>query len=101
MHGHACQVCGARGETQHSHYSEAAHIQGLGGSHHGPDRLPDLLCLCPNHHVEFGRLAICIDYIDEDWAVRLTSCPPGVAAVRNRQLGCHARRQDRTYRSGL
>ncbi|MEV6439517.1 HNH endonuclease [Streptomyces anulatus] len=70
MYGHACQVCGARVETQHSHYSEAAHIQGLGGPHHGPDRLSNLLCLCPNHHVEFDRLAI---YIDEDWAVRRNS----------------------------
>ncbi|WP_405190094.1 HNH endonuclease [Streptomyces anulatus] len=70
MYGHACQVCGARVETQHSHYSEAAHIQGLGGPHHGPDRLSNLLCLCPNHHVEFDRLAI---YVDEDWAVRRNS----------------------------
>ncbi|MFE9458209.1 HNH endonuclease [Streptomyces californicus] len=70
MYGHACQVCGARIETQHSHYSEAAHIRGLGGPHYGPDRLSNLLCLCPNHHVEFDRLAI---YIDEDWAVRRNS----------------------------
>ncbi|SCD32300.1 HNH endonuclease [Streptomyces sp. DvalAA-19] len=70
MYEHTCQVCGARVETQHSHYSEAAHIRGLGRPHHGPDRLSNLLCLCPNHHVEFDRLAI---YIDEDWAVRRNS----------------------------
>ncbi|MFI7291143.1 HNH endonuclease [Streptomyces anulatus] len=70
MYGHECQVCGSRIETMHSHYSEAAHIQGLGGPHHGPDQLNNLLCLCPNHHVEFDRLAI---YIDEDWAVRRNS----------------------------
>ncbi|MET9995704.1 HNH endonuclease [Streptomyces microflavus] len=70
MYGHECQVCGSRVETMHSHYSEAAHIQGLGGPHHGPDQLDNLLCLCPNHHVEFDRLAI---YIDEYWAVRRNS----------------------------
>ncbi|MGC5397535.1 HNH endonuclease [Streptomyces sp. DT20] len=70
MYGHACQVCGSRVETRYSHYSEAAHIRGLGRPHHGPDQLSNLLCLCPNHHVEFDRLAI---YIDEDWAVRRNS----------------------------
>ncbi|WP_250297825.1 HNH endonuclease [Streptomyces sp. A 4/2] len=67
MYEHACQVCGSRVETRYSHYSEAAHIRGLGRPHNGPDQLSNLLCLCPNHHVEFDRLAI---YIDEDWAVR-------------------------------
>ncbi|MEV0574714.1 HNH endonuclease [Streptomyces sp. NBC_01463] len=70
MYGHECQVCGARVETRYSHYSEAAHIRGIGGPHNGPDELSNLLCLCPNHHVEFDRLAI---YIDEDWAVRRNS----------------------------
>ncbi|MFJ3478094.1 HNH endonuclease [Streptomyces microflavus] len=70
MYAHACQVCGSRVETMYSHYSEAAHIRGLGGPHLGPDQLSNLLCLCPNHHVEFDRLAI---YIDEDWTVRRNS----------------------------
>lgn len=66
LYKHACQVCGSRVETRHSYYSEAAHIRGLGRPHHGPDKLSNLLCLCPNHHVEFDRLAISID---EDWGV--------------------------------
>ncbi|MGW2110774.1 HNH endonuclease [Streptomyces sp. NPDC001948] len=70
MYGHECQVCGARVETRYSHYSEAAHIRGVGKPHDGPDELANLLCLCPNHHVEFDRLAI---YIDEDWTVRRNS----------------------------
>lgn len=70
MYEHACQVCGSRVETKYSYYSEAAHIRGLGKPHDGPDQLSNLLCLCPNHHVEFDRLAI---YIDEDWAVRRNS----------------------------
>lgn len=70
MYEHECQVCGSRVETRYSHYSEAAHIRGVGKPHHGPDELSNLLCLCPNHHVEFDRLAI---YIDEDWTVRRNS----------------------------
>ncbi|MFB7912848.1 HNH endonuclease [Streptomyces sp. NPDC056061] len=70
MYKHACQVCGSRVETRYSHYSEAAHIRGVGKPHNGPDELSNLLCLCPNHHVEFDRLAI---YIDEDWSVRRNS----------------------------
>ncbi|MER6650123.1 HNH endonuclease [Streptomyces sp. NPDC000971] len=70
MYRHECQVCGSRVETRYSHYSEAAHIRGVGKPHEGPDELSNLLSLCPNHHVEFDRLAI---YIDEDWAVRRNS----------------------------
>ncbi|MFJ2025405.1 HNH endonuclease [Streptomyces sp. NPDC087897] len=70
MYGHACQVCGARVETQYSDYSEAAHIRGIGVPHYGPDRLFTLLCLCPDHPAECDRLAICID---EDRAVRRNS----------------------------
>ncbi len=50
-----CQVCAARLPTPTGPYAEAAHIRGLGGPHHGPDKLDNLLCLCPNHHVTFDR----------------------------------------------
>ncbi|MET8974377.1 HNH endonuclease [Streptomyces sp. NPDC004539] len=62
-----CQVCRTRVERQFYFYSEAAHIQGLGRPHEGPDKLSNLLCFCPNCHVEFDGLAI---YIDEEWHVR-------------------------------
>ncbi|MFG2473496.1 HNH endonuclease [Streptomyces fagopyri] len=67
LYRHQCQVCGLRVETRFGHYSEAAHIQGLGSPHNGPDEISNLLCLCPNHHVQFDTLAI---FIDEDWNVR-------------------------------
>ncbi|HET6356260.1 HNH endonuclease [Streptomyces sp.] len=67
LHQHRCQVCGVQLETRFGHYSEAAHIQGLGIPHEGPDKLSNLLCLCPNHHVQFDRLFL---FIDEDWNVR-------------------------------
>ncbi|MFJ3668197.1 HNH endonuclease [Streptomyces sp. NPDC090106] len=67
LHGHRCQVCGERLETRFGHYSEAAHIQGVGRPHKGPDRLSNMLCLCPNHHVQFDKLFF---FIDEEWNVR-------------------------------
>ncbi|MEU8076033.1 HNH endonuclease [Catellatospora citrea] len=67
LHDHHCQVCGLRLQTSNGGYSEAAHIRGLGAPHHGPDRLTNLLCLCPNHHVLFDTFTI---YIDRDGIVR-------------------------------
>ncbi|GGP99613.1 HNH endonuclease [Streptomyces roseolilacinus] len=69
LHGHACQVCETRLWYKRRPYSEAAHIRGLGSPHDGPDELPNLLCLCPNHHVLFDGLEI---YIDVDGVVRQT-----------------------------
>ncbi|MET8766531.1 HNH endonuclease [Streptomyces sp. NPDC004658] len=69
LHGHACQVCETRLQYKRRPYSEAAHIRGLGSPHDGPDELPNLLCLCPNHHVLFDGLEI---YIDVDGYVRRT-----------------------------
>lgn len=69
VHGHACQVCGTRLQYMRRPYSQAAHIRGLGSPHDGPDELPNLLCLCPNHHVLFDGLEI---YIDVDDVVRRT-----------------------------
>ncbi|MER7710343.1 HNH endonuclease [Streptomyces werraensis] len=69
MHGHACQVCGTRLQYMRRPYSQAAHIRGLGSPHDGPDELPNLLCLCPNHHVLFDGLEI---YVDVDGMVRQT-----------------------------
>lgn len=67
LYQHQCQACGLRLEVRFGHYSEAAHIRGLGFPHEGPDELPNLLCFCPNHHVQFDKLAI---YVDQDWEVR-------------------------------
>ncbi|MFE8936544.1 HNH endonuclease [Streptomyces sp. NPDC007872] len=68
-HQDTCQVCSEPLEVLVGHYSEAAHIQGIGSPHDGPDQLSNMLCLCPNHHKQFDRLAI---YIDPEWRVRRT-----------------------------
>lgn len=53
----ACQFCGTVLElpTPPYTYSEAAHIQALGAPHNGPDRIENVLCLCPNCHIRFDR----------------------------------------------
>jgi len=84
LHGNACQVCGTRLRYKRRPYSQAAHIRGLGTPHHGPDELPNLLCLCPNHHVLFDGLEI---YVDVDGVVRQTH--GGGSVGRLRQHGSH------------
>ena len=53
LHNFECQLCG---HTIHlfdgSRYAEAHHVQPLGEPHNGPDVLENIVCLCPNHHVE-------------------------------------------------
>lgn len=49
-----CQVCGLRLKIgDNSYYSEGAHIRPLGKPHDGPDVIGNILCLCPNCHVQF------------------------------------------------
>jgi putative restriction endonuclease len=65
-----CQVCGIVLETRTGPYAEGAHIRPIGTPHNGPDTEDNLLCLCPNDHVLFDRLAI---FIDEQLDVRRSS----------------------------
>ena len=60
LYGSACQVCGEIVETITGPYAEAAHIKPLGTPHCGPDKIENLLCLCPNHHVAFARFGFSI-----------------------------------------
>lgn len=61
LYDHTCQLCGTRLETAAGPYSEAAHIRPLGIPHNGPDTLENLLCLCPNCHVQFDGHALTVD----------------------------------------
>lgn len=79
LHGDRCQVCDLQLPIRFANYSEAAHIRGLGRPHNGPDKLENLLVLCPNHHVQFDRLAI---YIRRDGTVRSTSDDSRVGDLR-------------------
>jgi hypothetical protein len=60
LHECRCQVCGTRLETPEGWYAQCAHIRPLGTPHDGPDRLDNVLCLCPNHHVLFDTGAFSI-----------------------------------------
>ncbi|WIY04576.1 YDG/SRA domain-containing protein [Amycolatopsis mongoliensis] len=61
LHDHTCQICGTRLSVGDGEgYSEGAHVKALGGLHRGPDFPSNVLCLCPNCHVQFDRGAIVI-----------------------------------------
>jgi putative restriction endonuclease len=48
-----CQICQTRiPGLGGRRYSEGAHVKPLGNPHLGPDTLDNILCLCPNHHVQ-------------------------------------------------
>lgn len=62
LHRNACQICGKRIQLPDGEfYSEAHHIRPLGRRHKGPDKTDNILCLCPNHHVQLDYGAIPID----------------------------------------
>ena len=53
LYQNQCQVCGvAISGIGGRHYSEGAHVRPIGRPHLGPDILENILCLCPNHHVQ-------------------------------------------------
>jgi hypothetical protein len=61
-HNYECQICGATIElSDGSRYIEAHHIKPLGNPHNGPDIETNIICLCPNHHVQLDYGAIALD----------------------------------------
>jgi predicted restriction endonuclease len=83
--------------TRFGTYSQGAHIRGLGHPHDGPDELPNLLVLCPNHHVQFDALAI---YIDTYGIVRLTADDSSIGELR-RHPGHHISEAHLRYHRAL
>lgn len=61
-----CQLCGTAIVIKESKqfYAEAHHIKPLGVPHNGPDILENILCVCPNHHVQLDYGAIKIDKVN-------------------------------------
>ena len=71
LYNFSCQVCstqisGLSGRL----YAEGAHVRPLGNPHLGDDALNNILCLCPNHHVE---LDLGGSFIADDFSVVQTS----------------------------
>ncbi|WP_328613165.1 HNH endonuclease [Amycolatopsis sp. NBC_00355] len=60
IHNDTCQMCGVQLIVGDRTYSEGAHIRALGGPHDGPDVADNVLCLCPNCHVQFDLGAVVI-----------------------------------------
>jgi predicted HNH restriction endonuclease len=57
-----CQLCGAqRKQGPDTRYSECHHLRPLGDPHRGPDTKPNLLVLCPDHHVDFDYGMVRVD----------------------------------------
>ncbi|ARU39662.1 hypothetical protein CCB80_00290 [Armatimonadetes bacterium Uphvl-Ar1] len=63
MYEYSCQICGLSIGLPTGPYCECAHIMPLGFPHNGPDKIENILCLCPNHHVmlDAGALSILDD----------------------------------------
>ena len=65
MYRNRCQVCDTSvAGIDGRQYSEGAHVMPLGRPHLGPDTLENILCLCPNHHVQLdiGGMVILENY---------------------------------------
>jgi hypothetical protein len=59
LHRHECQICGETIELSDGRrYAEAHHIRPLGSGHDGPDAASNIICVCPNHHVQLDYGAI-------------------------------------------
>ncbi|ADG74130.1 SRA-YDG domain protein [Cellulomonas flavigena DSM 20109] len=60
MYERTCQVCDREVSILGGLYVEGAHIRPLGRPHVGPDSVNNVLCLCPNHHVQldYGGIVI-------------------------------------------
>ncbi len=57
-----CQICSYSLKLNDgSFYAEAHHIKPLGSPHNGPDISSNILCLCPNHHVQLDYGVIQIE----------------------------------------
>lgn len=57
-----CQVCGTHIELGAGiRYAEAHHIRALGEPHNGPDKMGNMVCVCPNCHVKLDFHVMKID----------------------------------------
>jgi len=58
-YGNTCQICGIKLSIGlGKYYSEIHHIIPLGRPHNGKDVSSNMICACPNHHVQLDLKAI-------------------------------------------
>lgn len=66
-----CMFCGARLQVAEDRfYSEAAHIKGIGEPHNGPDKVSNMLVLCPNHHLQFDRGILRLEKVGSTYRIK-------------------------------
>jgi len=60
LYAYKCQICATSIVIRDgiTFYIEAHHIKPLGSPHKGPDVLENVICVCPNHHVQLDYGAI-------------------------------------------
>ena len=59
LYGFRCQLCGESVSLAGgAKYAEVHHLKRLGSPHNGPDVIENMLCVCPNHHVQLDYGAI-------------------------------------------
>jgi len=57
-----CQICRMSIiQPDGRRFVEVHHIKPVGERHNGPDRMSNMICLCPNHHAEMALGAFYID----------------------------------------
>ncbi|GAA4885015.1 YDG/SRA domain-containing protein [Saccharopolyspora cebuensis] len=61
LYNNECQACRTRLVVGDRAHSEGAHIRPLGRPHDGPDTPNNMLCLCPNCHIQFDGGALLVD----------------------------------------
>jgi len=83
LHNYTCQMCGVRITLRGMPHAHGAHIRPLDSVHLGPDVLENVLCLCPNCHVQYDHGEI---RINQDF--RVTGGLVGSAALR--RVDAHA-----------
>lgn len=80
-HDYTCQMCGSRLLTAVGAYAEGAHILPLGGGYNGPDITSNLLCLCPNCHIQLDHGGL---FITDDLDV-VTAAGTSVGRLRTHE----------------
>lgn len=62
LYENGCQLCGIKLQIgENIYYSEVHHIKPLGTPHNGPDKQGNMICVCPNCHVQLDLGGVELD----------------------------------------
>ena len=71
LYDNTCIFCDTKLQVARDrYYSEAAHIKSLGEPHNGPDKMGNMLVLCPNHHMQFDRGVLRLHKVGTDYRIK-------------------------------